>query len=337
MNTTTGKYLSSKDVIMNHDCSGCGACTNICPYRKFGKNSPVDIFQCTEPIGRCDLVCPMTKTDHQDLQKKNLNTMDFSPLGSIIGIYKSRAGKRFKSLFTQKKTVTALNCFILKSQTSQKILTTRIDKNLKPKPFFAENEDQVINSGKTIHSTAPVLSMVNLSKEKGYSLTGLPCQILSIAKMNTLDEKFLRPVLPEIKISLFCTWGLYPDEYSNYLKKNTGKKELNNCLIPPGKEKKIIFKFSDKSSQENKLDEIKQFIRKSCSSCTDLTGEYSDISVGDCETDSAFNTLIIRTQKGLEIVNRAVQDRYLEISPYPEEALLMLKTASLNKKKKNFS
>jgi coenzyme F420 hydrogenase subunit beta len=337
MNTILEQYESSKDVILNNYCSGCGACINTCPYRKLNKNSAVIIFECSENHGRCDMVCPAVKTDHENLQKKFFNSISPNPMGNVIKIYKSRAGTRFQPNLTEKKTVTALNCFILNSGISKKILMTKTGKDFLPEPFFAETDDEIINSGKTIHSTSPILSLLNLSGEKNYSFTGLPCQILSIAKTEVLEKKYFKPFLPDIKISLFCTWALYPQQYSDYLQTKLENNDLKACQITSGKDKKIIFEFMDNSKKQENLDEIKKLIRKSCTVCTDLTGEYSDISVGDLETDNSFNTLIVRTVKGLELVKKAVEKNYLEIFPYPKEAQLMLETASTNKKKKIFS
>lgn len=331
MNKALSQYKSSKDVITNQECIGCGACINICPYRKLNYDSAVIIFECTNEKGKCDFVCPKTKVSNQFNQ-----TEKASPIGKVLKIYKSKAGTKFHDLFAEKKTVTALNCFILKSQISQKILMAKTQKDLKTIPFFAKTEDEIINFSQTNYCSSPMLEPVNLSKEPSYSFTGLPCQVLSLAKFETLDENFTKPYLPEIKISLFCTWSLIPSLYSKYLKnKFPGKKLIKSSISSPN-EKKIYFEFSDHSKSEKNLEEIKHFIRNGCTSCTDLTGEFSDISVGDCETDPEFNTLIIRTSKGLDLVNNAVKNNYLEIFEYPEDTKIMLEKASVNKKDKTF-
>ncbi|MDY0132378.1 MAG: Coenzyme F420 hydrogenase/dehydrogenase, beta subunit C-terminal domain [Desulforegulaceae bacterium] len=333
MNSTNNLYKTSKEVIENFNCIGCGACINICPYRKLNKNNAVRIFNCNNSGGKCDLVCPKTIADTKSLTKNTSPENQTSYMGNVLKIYKSKSGKRFENLFSAKKTITALNCFILKSKVSKKILMTKTKKDLSPFPFFAESEEEIINFSKTNYCSSSPLGLVNLSKEKNYSFTGLPCQILSLAKFETLDKNFQKPFLPEIKISLFCTWSLNPEKYSNYLKKNFKNKEIKSCFINPSNKNKIFFELNDNSTAELNIDEIRKFIRKGCASCTDLTGKYSDISVGDCETDKNFNTLIIRTQKGRELVNNAVKNNYLEISDYPENTKTMLEKAAQNKSK----
>lgn len=329
MNSPIRKHDSSEDVILNSHCTGCGACINICPYRKLNKNGAVIVFNCSHTQGKCDNVCPMTNSQNYFSARDKT-----SPIGNILEIYRSKAGKKFKNFFTAKKTVTALNCFILNSSASKKILMTKTGKNLRPIPFFAGTEEEIINLSQTNYCSSPLLSSVNLSEENSYSFTGLPCHILSLAKFEKLDSCFQKPFLPEIKISLFCTWSLDPEGYARYLSKNFKDKKIKASYMIPGSQKKIFFEFDDGSKTEKNLDEIKPFVRKGCSICTDLTGEYSDISVGDCETDQNFNTLIIRTEKGSDLVRNAVKSSYLEIYDYPEKTRIMLENASISKKEK---
>ena len=82
------------------------------------------------------------------------------------------------------------------------------------------------------------------------------------------------------------------------------------------------------------LDEIRPFILEACSYCIDMTAEFSDISVGLMEGRPDMNTLIIRTDRGQEIVKKAQKEGYLVISDIPRENFEHLKYAAGNKKKK---
>jgi coenzyme F420 hydrogenase subunit beta len=66
-----------------------------------------------------------------------------------------------------------------------------------------------------------------------------------------------------------------------------------------------------------------------------MTAEFADISVGSGRAKyRGWNTLIVRTEAGAEIVALARKKGLLETQPLPEENVVNLKRASLNKKKR---
>jgi coenzyme F420-reducing hydrogenase beta subunit len=65
-----------------------------------------------------------------------------------------------------------------------------------------------------------------------------------------------------------------------------------------------------------------------------MTAEFADISVGAAEGVAGWNTLIVRTDAGRELVEAAQAKGVIETQPLPEQNLAHLKEASLNKKKR---
>jgi coenzyme F420-reducing hydrogenase beta subunit len=65
-----------------------------------------------------------------------------------------------------------------------------------------------------------------------------------------------------------------------------------------------------------------------------MTAEFADISVGAAEGVAGWNTLIIRSDAGRELVEAAQAKGVIETKPLPEQNLAHLKEASLNKKKR---
>jgi coenzyme F420 hydrogenase subunit beta len=72
-----------------------------------------------------------------------------------------------------------------------------------------------------------------------------------------------------------------------------------------------------------------------CASCLDMTAEFSDISVDPSTTKEGWNTVIIRSEKGLSVFEKAVEKGYLETQEIPNEVMEKLKTAAERKVKKN--
>jgi coenzyme F420 hydrogenase subunit beta len=65
-----------------------------------------------------------------------------------------------------------------------------------------------------------------------------------------------------------------------------------------------------------------------------MTSESSDISVGTVEGKEGWNTVLIRTAKGDELISRAEESGIIETLNFPEDKLAHLKEASLLKKRR---
>ena len=65
-----------------------------------------------------------------------------------------------------------------------------------------------------------------------------------------------------------------------------------------------------------------------------MTSEFADISVGSGRRMYGWNTVIIRSQRGLELYEKARTRGLIAEIPYPGENLEHLKQASLNKKRR---
>jgi coenzyme F420 hydrogenase subunit beta len=65
-----------------------------------------------------------------------------------------------------------------------------------------------------------------------------------------------------------------------------------------------------------------------------MTSEWADISVGNLEGESQWNTIVVRTEKGETLMEKAVADGWLMTKAIPEENLEHLIFAAGNKKKR---
>ena len=64
------------------------------------------------------------------------------------------------------------------------------------------------------------------------------------------------------------------------------------------------------------------------------TSEFSDISVCTVEGEEGWNTVLVRTERGEELVKRAEAEGVIESRPMPVDKLSHLKEASLLKKRR---
>jgi len=68
--------------------------------------------------------------------------------------------------------------------------------------------------------------------------------------------------------------------------------------------------------------------------CPDMTAEWTDLSVGVVEGQPEWNTLIVRTDRGRELMERGIAEGWLVTETLPEENLANLTLAEGNKKKR---
>jgi len=82
------------------------------------------------------------------------------------------------------------------------------------------------------------------------------------------------------------------------------------------------------------LNEIRPLIPQGCLICPDMTSEWADISVGVLEKEPTWNTVIVRSEIGAEIIERSVMEGWLITERLPEESLKHLEIAAGNKKRR---
>jgi len=68
-----------------------------------------------------------------------------------------------------------------------------------------------------------------------------------------------------------------------------------------------------------------------------MTSELSDISVGTVEGEEGWNTVIVRTERGENLLHRAESKGVLETRAYPEDKWTHLKEASILKKQRGLN
>ncbi|MGW8321644.1 MAG: Coenzyme F420 hydrogenase/dehydrogenase, beta subunit C-terminal domain, partial [Thermodesulfobacteriota bacterium] len=110
-----------------------------------------------------------------------------------------------------------------------------------------------------------------------------------------------------------------------------GSGKLADKCAPPSE---LLVVDTGQGKVEIPLDEIRPLVPTGCQICPDMTSEWADVSVGVMEGKPEWNTLILRTDRGRELVEAACKEGLLVTEPMPEKNLGHLRTASMNKKKR---
>jgi coenzyme F420 hydrogenase subunit beta len=91
---------------------------------------------------------------------------------------------------------------------------------------------------------------------------------------------------------------------------------------------------TDQGNLQLSQEETRDFIRNGCYSCIDPTSELADLSIGSTEADTSWCALIVRTEAGEALVEKASASGVLQLREPSEEAVDSLRNAALNKKRR---
>jgi coenzyme F420 hydrogenase subunit beta len=327
-----------EDVLNKDLCIGCGACVELCPYFKNHKGKTAMLFACTLSQGRCFAFCPKAEVDLDVLANRFWNApYEGTPLGKYREVLMARAGEKMETAaFQAGGTVSALMTLALKSRLiDAAALTDRED--MVAVPRLITRAEDVSGCAGSKFMAAPTLSVVNRGAIQGYEhmgVVGTPCQLTAVAQMksNFLNRKnFKDPVA--LTVGLFCTWAIDTRQLMPLLAECIGDACIQGMDMPPPPSE-IMLIDTDAGKVEIPLERIRELVPKGCHVCPDMTSEWSDVSVGVIEGKPDWNTLIIRTQTGEQLVKDACNEGYLKTKAMPAENLKDLCIAAANKKKR---
>ncbi len=328
----------AEDVLKKDFCIGCGACVNLCPYFKSYHGKTAMLFPCTLTQGQCFAYCPKAEFDLDAVSSHLLGRpYDGSDLGSLQEVLASRAGEKADAGPVQAGgTVSALMAFALKTgRIDAAALTDRED--LIPVPRLVTDPEEVLKCASSKFTAAPTLSVLNQGRRDGYSrigVVGTPCQVMAVAqmRMNVLEKEGFQDAVGLV-VGLFCTWAVDTRKLAALLSDRLDASGIRKMDMPPPPSELLVID-TGQGKVEVPLDEIRPLVPTGCQICPDMTSEWADVSVGVMEGKPEWNTLIIRTDKGRELVEEACKAGMLVTEEMPEKNLGQLRTASINKKKR---
>jgi coenzyme F420 hydrogenase subunit beta len=327
-----------REVLNQQWCTSCGACVGICPYIKVVNDKVAIIEACGIAEGKCYYICPRTRTDLAALEQMVFGkpATDLS-LGYYRSIEMAQAeDNNVRSAGQYGGVVSALSMFALATgELSSALLTKPFGKALMPGRVLVNSSPEVLQCARSNYIASPTLAGMNRALQQGTNkigVVGIPCQVLALRKMQA--SGFDRAVEKVgLIIGLFCSWALSYREFSQYLSGKVDLSLINRLDIPPPPAN-ILTLNTDNKSTEIPLEEIREFIKPTCRICFDLTAELADISVGMVEGIEDWNTLIIRTERGESLFQKAKKAGVIRTEPLEKARLAHLRDASLQKKRR---
>jgi len=339
MSKNRGLQALEETVLEKNLCTLCGACASLCPYLRPSQGKIVKMHDCDIADGRCFDYCPRTEVDleglHENVFGQGYQDIELGPLKRIIMARATDAGVREKA--QTGGVVSMLMSFALKSGVIDAAVLTQRDASHLPEGFVAGQPEEILNCAGSSYVAGPTLEAFNrgpMENKEKIGVVGIPCQVLALGKMKSSALETRTPIdRVALVIGLFCTWALAYRPFLGYLRERLDGAGIVKLDITPPPERRLKV-FTEETVIDIPLDEIRPFIRPTCGVCLDMTSELSDISVGTVEGFDGWNTVIVRTDRGEDLIKRAVEAGILESRPLPDDNTQHLKEASVLKKQR---
>ena len=328
-----------EEVINAGLCTLCGACAGSCPYLISYNGKIVQMDDCTLDKGQCYQYCPRTYLDMDEISQKIFGTTySENELGTTKEVLIARSiSSSIRNIAQYGGIVTTLISLAMEESLIDSAVLIKTDDDKTPKAVLAQNTKEVIQCAGSNYMACSILEAFNKIPEdsdRKVGLVGTPCQVLAISKMKNKPPKNRVNIdNTRLVIGLFCTWALSQREFYMFLKENLNLPRVKKFDIPPPPAN-LFEAYTDRGRVQFSLDQVREFTMPACAYCLDMTSEFADISVGSVEGIEGWNTVIIRTDAGKELVEMAKKQDKLEIDTLPAENLAHLKEASLLKKKR---
>ncbi|MFW9784307.1 MAG: Coenzyme F420 hydrogenase/dehydrogenase, beta subunit C-terminal domain, partial [Candidatus Heimdallarchaeota archaeon] len=323
------------EIIQTGKCVYCGACGAFCANIKFDTSKEVPIEDgsckenntCRDGFGLCYNLCPKTGIDQISvslLDKWVFGKKQDKILGhykDIISVRKTDIAK--ENLPMEAGPITTLLSTAMEAGLIDCSIITDKDENFVPHPIMATNQKDLFKGIGYKPNQGPTLSLIGDAINKEYistAVVGTPCQIQALRKLqNHPIFDYEAYDLVSLAIGTFCFGTYYNQLFTQCLKDyNINSKEIEKFDSDKGEFKlKVITSEGAKEIPINYIYE--KSIRKACFSCSDYTAAFADISVGNIGSENGWKTLIIRTERGKQIVDLSLEKGYLESIPLSNE------------------
>ena len=332
--------MNVKDIVTNDLCTGCGTCVCVCPNNaiKISENAGGFLFpQIQENL--CDncSICYRVCSGRKLLFKLPDNQTD--PLkGDVIGAYLTRSVDTVTFSNGQSGgTVTALLSHLINIGNINKVLVTRLLKTadkFRPEPVWAKSINDLYSSQGSKYCQVPLVASLKDNCESDYSaaIVGLGCHVHGLRNLQSI--KGIHHENGPLVVGLICA-GIQSFHAIDYLVSKSGV-TINQCASFRYKDKRyggwpgnVSITAADGVIHEvpkNYRHLCKQcFDSPRCSICFDQMNIFSDIVAGDPwginHDKNGYTILLVRTNRGMRVVQSAKDAGVIEMSPLPVNEL----------------
>lgn len=309
----------------------------------------IDLARC-QLCGQCLQVCPGIEISHRDFSSGAISRLrrSWGPVLKVWQGYATDPEIRFKA--SSGGIATALSLFCLERKGSTGVLHIGADSKtpLKNIPVFSTSREQLLAHAGSRYSPAAPCQRFDWIKEADAPCVfiGKPCDIAALSKAQIMDPLLDGNVA--LTIGIFCAgtpgnkgtrvllraFGVQPDDVAELTYRGWGWPGMATVKLKAanGPDRKMTYEHSWGVI-------LSRHVMLRCRLCPDSTAEFADISCGDLwaglagPSDPGRSLVLVRTQKGAEILKEAMKAHYLDLTPAALHSLAASQPALLNKRR----
>ena len=327
------------DIVNNGLCIGCGICQSITGKDKIeislsskGRLEPKEINKITpETFNKILNVCPGVIVEGLPKEQVDKNANHDLIWGYYLSLYYAWSTDekiRFES--STGGLLNGLSLYLLESKKVKFILHTVTDpeKPMRSVSKLSYNKDELLNSGScSRYGPASPLDKFHrsLNLNQPFAFVGKPCDISAIRQLSKSDERVNK--LCKYLLTLVCGGSTEFTKSQDFIESFKVKEEELSIFRYRGygNPGRMYIKTKDGSEYDREYnsfwgEESTWRVHFRCKVCPDAIGESSDIAALDTwrggspkDEDEGFNAAIVRTQKGLDLLNEAAKAGYIQI------------------------
>ena len=333
-----------EEVINTGLCTGCAGCVIACPHEVIGykhEEGNYKPFHLEEDLGldncghgekgctSCTRACPRFRTwePDADMHLFGKTREDSEMYGQYQQLLLVRAADdKVHELGQDGGFVSAMLIWLMKHDYIDAALTSFLEgdgSSLKALPGIARTPEDVLRAAGSRYTYSANTLALKQAQEEGLSrlaLVGMSCQssvlpIMWKRKVGKIGKPFL------FNIGLLCSKTFdYAIFEELFLAKYGLKKEE---MIKMNIKGAFQIWMKDGSFHEIDLKECHQWTREGCKTCPDFAAEHADISTGGIGEDNAWTLCVVRTDLGVEVMNRMIADGSVIARPAETDATAM--------------
>jgi len=330
--------LTVEEIVENGLCIGCGLCTGLADHGQIslvmtpeGRERPVINRPLTQgQLDRINAVCPGTRiggADPQTQSDSGLHDVVWGAAERLTIGYASDPAIRYRA--STGGVLTALGQFLLTSARVKFILHVSASKTqpMRSKQRLSFDAASVMEgAGSRYGPAAPLVDFGEiLDRKEPFALIAKPCDVTAVRNLARLDprvDRYMRYALTLVcggasdltkSEEILQQFDMREDELTLFRYRGNGNPGLTRIETKDGRTAEITY-------QQMWEDEAKWMIQPRCKICADAIGEGADIAASDVwpgggptGEDAGFNGIIVRTIRGRELYDAAVEAGALTI------------------------
>jgi len=342
------RFTDVSDVVKWRLCLGCGACEYACPEKKIKLIDFIDqgIRPVVLPTGDCSgcsdcvTVCPGVGVSHDPMMKtaEGVINMLTEGWGPVLEIWEGHATDkviRFNGSSGGLASALALYCVENEGMRGVVHVGNDSEEQYKNKSTFSRTRDDILATTGSRYSPASPCDLFQAIEdaEGACVFIGKPCDLEGLRKTQSI-----RPGLSKnigVAIGIFCAgtpstqgtvdllakYGISHEDVEELRYRGRGWPGSFSVRLKSDSE------WLELATYEEAWDFLQAYRPYRCHVCPDGTSEFADISCGDpwyrsIDADEPGKSLVlVRSEKGREIVKGAIKAGYIQLTPVEPEIL----------------